>query len=409
MHDSAHVMKTLLSLCVGLAATAACGAGTPATSFTEAFTLGQPTLNLRLRIEDVQQTGLRDARATTLRTRLGFTTAPFHGWQALLEAENIAALDANAYSQAGLNAGGAGRAVVPDPTGTEINQVWLAFNHGPTTVTAGRQRLVLDNARFIGDVGWRQNQQTFDALVLRTTAQAKTTLTYAYLDRINRVFGDRHPQGYWRSASHLFNASSSGLPAGTLTGYAYLLDLRGAGAANSCATYGASFSGENKRPGDWKITYRAELAAQTDYGHSALKYSTHYQLAEAGLAAAPGALSLGYEVLGSDRGVGFKTPLATLHAFNGWADLFTATPAGGLRDTYVKASANLPEKLNLLAFYHWFASDRASPDPGRELDLQLSRKFSPRVSGLVKYAHFQPTAPAYPDVQKIWVQVEFAL
>ena len=42
------------------------------------------------------------------------------------------------------------------------------------------------------------------------------------------------------------------------------------------------------------------------------------------------ALTAGYEELGSDGGVAaFQTPLATLHAFNGWADLFLTTPGDG--------------------------------------------------------------------------------
>ena len=47
------------------------------------------------------------------------------------------------------------------------------------------------------------------------------------------------------------------------------------------------------------------------------------------LAPALGALEfkLGYEELGSNAGLyGLQTPLATLHAFNGWADKFLVTP-----------------------------------------------------------------------------------
>lgn len=399
-------MKILPLLC--LAAAVAEAHAVPAATLAEALATGRLTVNLRLRDEVVAQTGLRDANAFTLRTRLGFTTAPLAGWQAMAEAENITAFDANAYSQAGLNAGGAGRAVVADPTGTEINQAWLGFTRDQTTAVVGRQRLVLDQARFVGDSGWRQNMQTLDAVVLRDKSVDHTTLTYAYVDRVNRVFGDRHPQGYWHSGSHLFNASFNGFPVGTLTGYAYLLDFRGAGAANSCATYGLSFSGERKLPDGAKITWRTELATQSDYGHSPLRYSARYQLVEAGLAAAPGAFALGYEVLGAGHGVGFKTPLATLHAFNGWADLFLTTPAAGLRDTYVKVAANLPAQFSLLAFQHWFSTDQAGADPGREFDVQLSRKFGARVSALVKYADFRRDAAAYPDVQKVWAQVEFA-
>ncbi|HEY0862955.1 MAG TPA: alginate export family protein [Opitutaceae bacterium] len=372
----------------------------------DAFAQGRVTLNLRLRYEDVRQTALRDAGALTLRPRLGFTTAPLHGWQAMLEAESILAADGDRYSQSGLNPGGAGRAVVADPETTEINQAWLAFTTGRTTATLGRQRLVLDNARFVGDVGWRQNMQTFDALVVQDKSLAQTTLTYAWLDRINRVFGDRHAQGYWQSNSHLFNASYAGLPAGTLTGYAYLLDFAGS-PANSCATYGASLTGTRKLTDRLKLAYRAELATQADHGASPLDYSTHYLGLEAGLAGGSGSLTLGHEVLGSDHNVGFKTPLATLHAFNGWADLFLATPAAGLRDTYLKATATLPAQLALTAFYHRYETDATGGRLGAEFNAQLTRKFGKSVTGLVKFADFRRDNATLPNVQKIWAQVEF--
>jgi hypothetical protein len=375
-------------------------------SISDAFARGKVSLNARLRYEGVEQTGLRDADALTLRTRLGYTTAPLRGWKVMVEAENVIAADGDSYSQAGLNPGGAGRAVVADPETTEINQAWIAFSQDKTTATVGRQRLVLDNARFIGDVGWRQNMQTFDAVVLTDKSLDQTTLTYAYLDRVNRVFSDRHAQGKWRSDSHLFNAGYAGYAAGTLTAYAYLLDF-GNSTVNSCATYGLSFAGA--RPG-WqgiKLTYRAEAATQADYGSSALDYRTSYIDLEAGLAGGSASLTAGYEVLGSDRNVGFKTPLATLHAFNGWADLFLATPAAGLRDTFVKATATLPGDVALVGFYHWYASARGGTDWGTEFNAQVSRKFGKAVTGLVKYADFRRESPAYPNVRKLWLQVEF--
>lgn len=378
-------------------------------SLAAALAQGQVSLNLRLRYEGVEQTGLRDADALTLRTRLGFTTAPLAGWRAMLEAENITTADSDSYSQAGLNPGGAGRAVIADPEITEINQAFISYTTGQTTLTLGRQRLVLDNARFIGDSGWRQNMQTFDAVVLQDKSLDRTTLTYAWLDRINRVFGDHHPQGYWQSNSHLFNASYTGLPAGTLTGYVYLLDFRKpASAANSCATYGISFAGATKLTDELKFTYRAEFATQSDYGSSLLSYSANYHDLEAGLAAKPGSLTLGHEVLGSGHNVGFKTPLATLHAFNGWADLFLATPAAGLRDTFVKGSVNLPAGVSLLAFQHWYETDATGIDLGTEFNVQLTRKFGKYFTGLVKFADYRRDSPTLPNVRKFWVQVEFA-
>ena len=390
----------LLPLAALLASVAS--AAEPA-SLPDAVRQGKFSVNARLRYENVQQTNLLDANALTLRTRLGFTTAKFAGWQFSAEGENVAALDGDAYSQSGLNPAAGPRAVVADPETTELNQLWLAYSSGSTTGTLGRQKLILDNARFVGDVGWRQNQQTFDAFVLTDKTIAKTTLTYAYVDQVNRVFSRRHSQGRWESESHLLNASTTASPLGTLTGYAYLLDFENS-AANSCATYGLSLAGSRKLSDTLTFTYRAEAATQSDYGSSTLNYSALYTYLEAGLAVKQGSFALGHEVLGSDNNVGFKTPLATLHAWNGWADLFLATPAAGLRDTYAKATANLPQAFALTAFYHKFESDSANT----EFDVMLTRKFGKQFTGTVKFADFRRDSLAFPNVQKVWLQIDFA-
>ncbi|MBS0663826.1 MAG: alginate export family protein [Verrucomicrobia bacterium] len=395
--------RFLVPLLGGLAGLA--GAAEPATP-AAAIAAGKFSLNLRLRYESVEQTGLRDADALTLRTRLGFAPAPWQGFKAFIEAEDVTAADGDSYSQSGLNPGGAGRAVIADPVTTELNQLFLAYTRDHTTVTVGRQRLVLDNARFIGDVGWRQNMQTFDAVVLQDQTLGQTTLTYAYLSQVNRVFGDRHPQGKWSSHSQLFNGSYRGWSGGTLTGYVYLLDFPNA-AANSCATTGVSLAGSLPATPQLKFTYRVELATQSDYGSSPLAYTARYHDVEAGFTHAAGSLALGDERLGSDHNVGFKTPLATLHAFNGWADLFLATPAGGLDDRYLRATANLPGAVALVSAYHWYASDVNAVDLGREFNLQLSRKLTPALTALVKFADFRHESAAFPDVQKSWVQLEY--
>ena len=397
----------LVLSCLATSALAAAEPSIAPASVAAAIARGQVSLNARLRLESVQQTGLRDADALTLRTRLGYTTAAWRGWKFVAEVENIAAADGDRYSQAGLNPGGTGRAVVADPVGTEINQAWAAFSSGQTTATFGRQRLVLDNARFIGDVGWRQNQQTFDAAVFQNKDLAKTTLTYAYLDRINRVFGSDHAQGRWHSDSHVFHASHAGLPAGTLTAYAYLLEFASS-AANSSATYGASFAGTTILSEALKLTYRAELAAQSDYGNNPLRYRATYHAIELGLNAKPGGIAVLHEALGSDKNVGFKTPLATLHAFNGWADLFLATPAAGLRDTYLRANARLPGDVALVAGQHWYEADSGGATYGSEFNAQLTCKFGKAVTATLKYADFRRDSAAFPDVRKLWVQVEFS-
>jgi hypothetical protein len=375
-------------------------------SLEEAVAAGKLSINARLRYEGVTQAGLRDANALTLRARLGYTTAAFRGWRAMAELENITAADGDAYSQAGLNAGAAGRASVGDPETTELNQAFLSYQRGGAIVSAGRQRLVLDNARFIGEGTWRQNQQTFDAITAQDRSFARTTLTYAYLNRIHRTVGDRHPQGNWASSSHLFNAAYAGLTAGTLAGYSYLIDLPGS-RANSCATFGASFSGSAVISGDVRLLHRLEIARQTDHGSSPLSYSAGYHSLELGLGVPAGSLGVGQERLGADRTAAFRTPIATLHAFNGWADVFTTTPAAGLRDDYARASVNLPAAVTLNVIFHRFTLDRTGARAGDEWNAQLIRKFGAAWAAMVKWADFRRDAATFSNVRKLWFQLEF--
>ena len=98
-------------------------------SIGDAFAQGKLSLNARLRYEQVEQTNLLDARALTLRTRLGFTTAKLDGVQFGIEFENVATNDGDSYSQSGLNPAAGPRAVVADPETTELNQLWLGLTY----------------------------------------------------------------------------------------------------------------------------------------------------------------------------------------------------------------------------------------------------------------------------------------
>ena len=372
-----------------------------------AFAAGVVTLNVRVRHEAVTQSGLRDAEALTTRARLGFAPPPWAGWAAFLEVEGVGAADGDRYSQSGLNPAAAGRAVIADPDSTEINQLHFGRTFGKTLVRLGRQRLFLDQGRFVGDGNWRQNQQTYDAAVVEDRTWAGTTLTYAHLRQVNRGLGRTHPQGRWRTDSHLFHALREGLRIGTLSTYAYLLDFPDV-RANACATLGASLAGGAAMGPGIRWVYRVEAARQTDYGASPLDYAARYLAAESGVNLARGGLAAGVEVLGHDAGLPFRTPLATLHPFNGWADVFSAIPAGGLRDGYLRVQAELPGALALSVRRHWFRSDRGGARLGEEWDLMLSRRFGPAWTALVKLADFRAATRGFLDVRKSWLQVEYA-
>ena len=391
-------------------------APTSAASLKEAFTEGKLSANARVRYEFVEQDTPQNADSLTARLRLGYTTREYQGFQAMLEGEAVSQLAGDAYDGTGFNTTPPS-ATIADPEHYEINQAWLAYRHDTLRATLGRQRIVLDNARFVGDVGWRQNQQTFDAFLLQDKSFKHTTLTYAYLDRINRVFDDSTPQYDWASDSHLIHASFAGLPFGTLAVYGYLLDFNETDQGafnNSTQTYGASFAGSRPVADGWKALYRLEYATQSDYGSSALDYRADYYAAELGATCQGHSLSINYEVLGSDEspfGTSFKTPLATLHAHNGWADKFLSTPDTGLEDLNLKAVAQLPADLTLLARYHWFSAEELSDHYGTELDLQLTYQYDSRLSFSAKTAFYEAKSsalgPLSQDTDKYWLQAEF--
>lgn len=417
-------MKTIRFLLLAATCATAAQAQTPAApaaaaqppaSLIDALSKGKTSLNVRLRYEHVAlDNALADADALTVRTRLAYRTAAFHGFTAALEAQNTTALVDDYAFPGGTGAQSpAVTATVADPALTDISQAWLAYAYQKTNVTLGRQNLVLDNARFIGNVAWRQNYQTFDALVLRDATLDKLTLTYGYLWGVNRIFGDLSAaQPDYDSDSHILNLSYAGLPFGTLAAYAHLLDFDNAPAA-STTTYGLSYTGDAALTGDLRLAYRAEYATQTDHGASTLDYRSAYTLGELGLVFAKKyGLTLGYEELGTDNPAlnhGFKTPLATLHAFNGWADIYLNTPNRGLTDLYLKASATLSPKLGLLAFYHRFESDAGGLDYGDEIDLQLTCTVNKNLSLLAKAAFFNAgVAPGTVDTNKFSLQADFA-
>lgn len=375
-------------------------------SITNFLKDGKVDLDIRARYEGVQEDGVNDANATTLRTRLGYTTPEFSSISANIEFSDTRALDGDAYNQAGLNPDGSDRAVVADPVGTELNRIWVAYMSEATSVKLGRQRLVYDNARFIGDVGWRQKMQTYDAFSIRNSTIDGLILNYAYIDQVNRVFGSDHPSGVWDSKSHLLNGSFAVLPNAKITGYGYLLDFENA-AASSCQTYGLSFDG-TRQIYRAQLAYRLEYARQTDYGSSELDYGTNYWLIDLAATVSTFTFGGGYEVLGTNNDVGFQTPLATLHKFNGWADLFLSTPSTGLRDFYLKVAFPVAEKFSVLGVYHKFDSD-SDGDFGKEFDLQVGYKYNKYLTALLKYAEFDASSDSIkPDVSKFWVQAQFS-
>ena len=121
---------------------------------------------------------------------------------------------------------------------------------------------------------------------------------------------------------------------------------------------------------------------------------------------------MGLERLDGNGARGFGTPLATLHAFNGWADVFLATPAGGLTDLNLKAGTTVPVgpyKLKLAAAIHDFSDADRGLDYGSEIDASATLPLTPKLSFEMKAARFNGDTPAFADRTKVWVTLELKL
>ena len=377
-----------------------------------AIKAGKPIIDVRYRFEWKDQQGFAEnAYANTIRTRLGYETGEFHHLKFLVEFENVATIGDDHF-----NSTTNGRAQFPtiaDPDATEINRAQATFTGiEKTPITIGRQAYNLGNQRFVGVVDFRQNQQTFDAARLSSTIIDNLSVDYLYISRVHRVFGDDNPLGEFDSDSHVAAATYDAKKLGKLSGYGLFLDFEEAPALSS-RTFGVRY--ENTVVLDAGAEIKAgivgEYASQKDYAANPFDYSEDYLHGEGALFVGPAALRVGYEQLGGDGVIGFATPLATLHKFQGFADVFLTTPANGIEDIYATIQYDWKDApfgagLNFFATYHDFKAENGGADLGEEFDAGAALKIHKNWSAELKGAVYNGT-PALADRSLIWASLRF--
>ena len=381
--------------------------------------LGQdikPIADVRLRYEAVDQIGFaRDTSALTFRLRAG-ADLNSGDWSFLAEAEGVAPL--SEHYDSGLN-GKTGYPVVADPENIELNRLQLQYRGIKSAViTAGRQRINLDDQRFVGSSGWRQNEQTFDALRLEygDVKGLKADLTYSWSVRTIWGVDGTGARQQAIGGNNVFATVSHPTLLGTLSGFAFLVDQDEAQVQDfrlSSQTYGIRLAGNCPIDTGVTLNYALSYARQSDYHRNYSDYAADYWLAEVGAERGAAKLGLGHERLGADNGLpltSFQTPLATLHKFQGWADKFLTTPPNGIRDWYVSAGygwkrvAGLDSIASALT-YHRYNSDRLDLHYGNEWNALISTKKG-HWTATAKIAAYDASEFAT-DTRKFWLQFEW--
>ena len=459
-----QVVAGLLIASTGNVVLAEEAAPLPEYTFMDAVKGGKNMTSFRLRYESVDQDAFQPApnatkkldraEGVTLRSLVGWQTAPYKNFSFAAQIIDVSKFqdDFNDRDHNVPQPGHGNYPVIADPDYTGVNQLfvdWTGIRN--TKIRTGRQQLNLDNVRFIGAIGFRQVMQVFDGVSVLNKSIPDTEIFLAHFDKVRQI------NTKLRDANiEIANIKYRISPTESLVGYGYFIDAPnlaqnggnpaaagtaaqgGNGLGNSSdtpatstattdasnRTWGLRLDGVRKINDDWKGLYTAEYAKQDDYKDGSDLIDAHYYKFGGGAMYKTWSLRVDQELLSSNDGkYGFQTPLGTNHLFQGWADLFLATPRQGIRDTYVTLATSI-EKAKLMAEYHDFKSDedfttigsKLADHYGTEFDFSVAYPFSDKLLAKLEYAKFNEddvygtsltAASRKPDTEKIWATVMY--
>lgn len=409
-------MKTQTAILLAAAPVLCAGTPEPVAAPPPAVPWITPVIDIRTRYEFADVDPLDPSHAWTFRERLGLKTMAWNGFSAFIEGEfSQAAMDDYNAGAPGAEPFDPANSPILDPETNELNQGYLQYEGFDTIGKAGRQRIIYDNAAFIGNVGWRQNEQTYDAISLSNKSIDGLTLNYAWLNQVNRIFGSEADAPLaprfanvqdLATSTHLFNASYAGIKGLTLGGYAYVMNFGDYGAWDN-NTFGISAKGDLAG-----VTLYGELAWQDKAGPLAADEAL-YTHVNATKTFGSQSLTMGIEHLDA----GFKTPLATVHAFNGFADVTDAARLSGshngLTDAYVSHTVPVFCGIKWMNVLHAMGDNELSTGYGWEYDSVMTRKFDDHFTAIAKFAWFNSEGDGYtgttalPDATRFSVELNY--
>ena len=153
-------------------------------------------------------------------------------------------------------------AKVLDPQDAMISNAEINYTVNDTTFHAGRGQVNLDNQRFIGTVGWRQLERSYDTLYVANNSIKNLSVLAAWVYGYAGVGGTTTVD----ANTVLLHASYKVMPELKVTVYDYMLAASGAPTPDDAGgndTYGIALTG-NVKLDMAKLSYRAEYAKQDD-------------------------------------------------------------------------------------------------------------------------------------------------
>lgn len=321
---------------------------------------------------NLDNNGTDPAHALLTRTRLNYQSGEYLGFGAFVQAQYVGPINDH-YSPEN-----PAYDVVADPEAFRFHQAYLSYAGYDSKVRLGAQEISLDNARFIGNVGWRLNAQSFNAASVSNHSISNVALFYAYADSINAIDGKMHHERQY----HMLNAEWNAFESSKVSAFAYLQRNDNTG-LDKLDTYGLRSWGSYDA-----VRHDIMLALQRDAYYGSI-------FGEVDLDAVDVGAGIEYISGGNDINERFQTLNGTAHKFNGWADQFLGTGSGleaGLVDVYGQVSA-MVDTIKLMGVYHYFnTADKTAGgfdgEYGQEIDLLATYPVCPDFDLTAKCAFY---------------------
>lgn len=377
------------------------------TESVKALSYNEFTVNgeIRARGELVESVGKEIAQSITVRTKLEGIYKP-------KEIENLK------IGVAGLNVKGFGlydykkekgdnpdRWTVKEPENTRLTEAYISYKTNHYELTVGRQKIQLDNGKFIAISNWKQTYKTHDAIKYVNTYFPNLKFTAIYDDKYNGVVPDDTAElnvitkqfaGNATNDSYWLNAQLKVTDKNFITLYNYVIK-------NYNNTKGFNIKGSIPIFESMTANYYAEYAIQKNEMKLNVEPDYIYTKWDFGNEA----FKIGFTY--SEQEKYFYTPYGSGHGFNGYADVpFTKTDINVME--FFSEFKDLNDNTSYGLSYWKFNENSTDNDLGYEIDFIMKNK-APflDLDILTEVAYYKAPNDNFKvrDIVKIWFQIGY--